>query len=177
MLLYHASLEILKPGQILPAKQTMSPSQMMFPAAEQVLEDHKPGICQSRLSAYFAALTPEQALVVKHGMRGNGGKQIDPTIKIYEVEGDDNTRCPMILVQTVKTLLVQQAPPKRTKCVATAYWTTASQPWYFIEVLAPEIRVVQEVALGKPFDTVWREVNDAYKTDIPIATNLVRGCQ
>lgn len=176
MLLYHASLDLLQPGQTLPPRKPASPYQMMFPAAERMLEQKRPRICQSRLSAHFAALTPEQALVVKHGMRGNNGKQIDPAIKIFEVEADDSTRCPMILVQAVKDLLAKGASPKQTECVATAYWSSADQPWYFIEVLASEIRVVQEVALSKSFDTVWREVNDAYKADIPIATNVVRGC-
>ncbi len=177
MLLYHASLDLLQPGQTLPARKSASPYQMMFPAAEQMLEQKRPGICQSRLSAYFAALTPEQALVVKHGMLGNNGKQIDPAIKIFEVEADDSTRCPMILVQAVKDLLGKGASPKQTECVAAAYWSSADQPWYFIEVLAPEIRVVQEVVLGRSFDSVWRDVNDAYKADIPIATNIVRGCR
>lgn len=177
MLLYHASLDILEAGQILPARQPASPEQMMFPAAERMLEQKRPGKCQSRLSAYFATFTPEQALVVKHGMRGNNGKQIDPAIKIYEVEVDDSTRCPMILVQTVQTLLAKGASAKQTECVAAAYWTTASQPSYFIEMLAPELRVVREVVLGSPFDSVWRQVNDAYKADIPIATSIVHGCR
>ena len=150
---------------------------MMFPAAERMLEQKRPGKYQCRLSGYFAARTPEQALVVKHGMRGNGGTEIDPAIKIYEVEADDSTRCPMILVQAVKDLLAKGALPKLTECVATAYWTSADQPWYFIEVLAPEIRVVREVVLGRSFDSVWREVNDAHKADIPITTNIVRGCR
>jgi hypothetical protein len=176
-MLYHASLDILERGQTLPMRQVALPEQMMAASTESMLEQLRPARCQSRLSAYFAACTPEQALVVKHGMSGNDGKQIDPAIHIYEVEADGDTRCPMMLVQTVKVLLELRAQQKQTRCVAAAYWTTADQPWYFIEVLTPRIRVEREVVLDRSFEIVWREVNDAYKSDQPIATNIVRGCQ
>lgn len=103
---------------------------MTFPAAEELLEQHRPPTCQSRLSAYFTAATAEHALVVKHGMHGNNGTQIDPAIHVHEVEVSAGTRCPMILVQAVETLLRKAAPQKLIECVASAYWASAGLHWH-----------------------------------------------
>jgi hypothetical protein len=59
---------------------------------------------------------------------------------------------------------------KQIACVVAAFH------WYFIEVLVPSIPVVREVKLDRPFDTIWDQVNQAYKADVPIAANIVRAC-
>jgi hypothetical protein len=149
----------------------------MAPATERLLEEHRPIGCQSRLSAYFTACTPEQALVVKHGMAGSQGQQLDPAIHVYEVEAEGDTRCPMILVQTISVMLAKGAAATQANCVAKAYWATAGQRWYFIELLSPSIRILREVPFNRSFESVWRDVNDAYKLDQSIAVSIVRACR
>lgn len=103
--------------------------------------------------------------------------QIGRAIHVYEVEAEADTRCPMILVQTVKVMLEQGAAATQTACVAAAYWTAASLPWYFIEILAPGMRILSEVAFDQSFESLWRIVNDAYKADQSMARDIVRACR
>jgi hypothetical protein len=173
MLVYHACSHVLEPGCALALKPNTHYEGMPFPTAERLLEQERPIGCHSRLSSYFAARSPEQALVVKHGMAGSDGEAAREEIRVYAVEAEKATPCPMILVQTVHVLLESGAEACGRR-VARAYWTS-DQPWYFVELLAPTLRVVRQIVMDRPFNIIWREVNDAYKGDKELALPLVRG--
>ena len=164
--LYHGTLEKLQPGQTVCARVAKLPSHLKAPQVEQVLEDVRPANSQSRLSAYFTADLPEQALVVQLGMHKEEiqrGSLRPEQIYVFEVEAERGTSCPMILVQMVLVLL-GIGKEEQARQFARFYWNS-DEGWYFRETLAPSRRIVRQVDFNRNLDEISKEFNDRYRFD------------
>jgi hypothetical protein len=171
--LYHGTLEKLEPGQTLSAQIPKLPSKLKASQMEQVLEDERPVSSQSRLSAYFTAALPEQALVVKLGMHKEeiqSGSLQPKLIYVFEVEADRGTTCPMILVQMV-LLLLATGKEACARQFARFYWNS-DEGWYFRETLVPFLRVVRQVHFHRNCDEISREINERYRIDSKRAQHI-----
>jgi hypothetical protein len=173
--LYHGALEKLEAGQTLSAKLPKHPSLLRAPQVEQILEDERPANSQSRLSAYFAADLPEQALVVQLGMHKealqNGSLQPEQ-IYVFEVEAERGTSCPMILVQMALVLLGARKE-EQARQFARFYWKS-DEGWYFRETLVPSLRIVRQVDFNRDRDAIVKEFNDRYRVDSNRAHQIYR---
>jgi hypothetical protein len=171
--LYHGTLEKFEPGQTLSPKVPKLPSRLKPSQVEQVLEAERPANSQSRLSAYFTAALPEQALVVQLGMHKEeiqSGSLQPEQIHVFEVEAERGTTCPMILVQMV-LLLLAAAKEERARQFARFYWNS-DEEWYFKETLVPFLRVVRQVHFHRNYDEISKETNERYRTDSKRAQHI-----
>jgi hypothetical protein len=173
--LYHGKLERLDPGQVLSLKPQKLPSEQTAPRMEQVLEEERPAGCLSRLSAYFTADLPEQALAVQLGMHKEEDRKgnLQPEqIYVFEVEAERGTTCPMILAQMVLALL-SHGKEEQARQFARLYWDSG-EAWYFNEILVPSLRIVRQVELNRDRDEILKEVNEKYRADKNLALQIYR---
>jgi hypothetical protein len=142
--LYHATTDLLTPGDTLISRASDFPSEPYRRALEELLAKRCPEGRPHRMSSWFACETPRLAAKYLDAQISFGvdkeARKGQP--RLYAVEMDPSSKQPMVLVSAV-ALKLSARESNIASWLADEYWTSTKE-WKFWEYISPEIVVVEE---------------------------------
>lgn len=183
--LYHATTDLLIPGDTLISRVSDLPNEPYRRAMEELLAKRCPEGRPLRMSSWFACDTPRLAAKYLDAQMSFGAdketRKGQP--RLYAVEMDPSSKQPMVLVNAV-ALKLSEGKTNIAMSLADEYWTS-TKDWKFWEYLSPEIVVLPEqpwpdvIELASALQTYTTDSNllKRFLAELSKSQNCVSKCE